>query len=141
MAPKKGKRKRRSKMKNVTPSVTLPEPYPVLTLTTEKRIFLDDPTQTQPITINQVDVMDLKPKNYLRTILIDYLIQQSVTIKEEQRTVIASCLSMTLIKTFLEKDWDYCDAHQLRFDELQKKYQFFLLGLLLLSLLCNRFEF
>ena len=74
MAPKKSKRTLK-KGTNMTTSVTIAESSPVLTLTTEKRIFLDDPTQTQPITINQVDVMDLKPKNYLRTILIDYLIQ------------------------------------------------------------------
>jgi hypothetical protein len=128
MAPKKGKRKRRSKTKNITPSVTLPEPSPVLASPTEKRIFLDDPAQTQLITINQIHVEDLKKKDYLSTLSIDYLVQRSVNIKEEQRTVIASCLSMTLMKTFLEKDWDYCDAHQLCFDELQKKYQYYSFG-------------
>jgi hypothetical protein len=106
MAPKKGKRKR-SKTKNITPSVI----SPVLTLIAEKRIFLDDPTQTKPITINQSHVADLKRNTFLRTFLIDYLVQRSVNIKEEQRTVIASCLSMTLMKTFLEKNWHETAAH------------------------------
>jgi hypothetical protein len=50
---KKGTKKRKNRAKNMTPSVTIPESSPVLTLTTEKRKFLDDPTQTQPITIDQ----------------------------------------------------------------------------------------
>jgi hypothetical protein len=112
----------------MTPSVTLPEPSPVLIITTEKRIFLDDPTQTKPITINNLHVADLKRKNYLSKLLINFLVQQSVNIKEEQRTVIASSMSMTLMKTFLEKNWDHTASHQLRFDELQKKYQYYSFG-------------
>jgi hypothetical protein len=108
--------------------VTLPEPSPVLKLTTEKRVFLDDPTQTKPIPINQLHVADLKTNDYLSTVLINYLVQRSVNIKEEQRTVIASCLSMTFMKTFLEKDWHHTASHLTRFDELQKKYQYYSFG-------------
>jgi hypothetical protein len=81
---KKGTRKTINKTKNMTTSVTISESYPVLTLTTEKRIFLDDPTQTQPITINQSLISPLKNNAYLGTRLIDYLVQRSVIIKGEQ---------------------------------------------------------
>jgi hypothetical protein len=74
MAPKKGKRKRNNKTKNMTPSVTLPEQSSFLTLTTEKRIFLDDPTQAKPITIDQTLLPALKKKDFLSTRLIDYLV-------------------------------------------------------------------
>jgi hypothetical protein len=53
MALKNGKRKRKNKTKHMTPSVTVPEQSSFLTSTTEKRILLDDKTQTKPITINQ----------------------------------------------------------------------------------------
>jgi hypothetical protein len=61
--------------------VTIAESSPVLTLTTEKRIFLDDPTQTKPITIKQSLLPAIKKKDYLSTRLIHYLVQQLVIIK------------------------------------------------------------
>jgi hypothetical protein len=112
----------------MTPSVTIPESSPVLTLTTEKIIFLDDPTQTKPITIEQSLLPAIKKKDYLSTRLLDYLVQQSVIIEGEQQTAIASSMSLTLMKTFLEKDWHESTSHQTRFDELQKKYQFYYFG-------------
>ena len=87
----------------MTSSVTSPEPSPVLTLTTKNKIFLDDPTQTKPITIDQTHLPPLKNNDYLGTRLINYLVQRSVHIKEEQRTVIASSMSATLMTTFLKK--------------------------------------
>jgi hypothetical protein len=112
----------------MTPSGTLPELSPVDTLTTEKRILLDDPTQTKPITINHTHVADLKMNDYLSILLFDYLVQRSVNIKEEQQTVIASSMSFTLMKTFLEKYWHHTASHQTRFVELQKKYQYYSFG-------------
>jgi hypothetical protein len=59
----------------MTHSVPSPEPSSVLTLTTKKSIFLDDPTQTKAITIDQTRLPALKNKEYLYTRLIDYLVQ------------------------------------------------------------------
>jgi hypothetical protein len=98
MASEKGKRKRENKTKDMTPSVTIPEQSSFLTLATEKRIFLDDLTQTQPITIDQTLLPALKTKDFLSTRLINYLVQRSVNIKEKQQTVIASSMSITLMK-------------------------------------------
>jgi hypothetical protein len=127
MAPKKSKRTLK-KGTNMTTSVTIAESSPVLTLTTEKRIFLDDPTQTQPITIDQSLLPAIKNNDFLSTRLIDYLVQRSVITKGEQRTVIASCMSMSLMQTYLVKDWHTSASHELRFDELQKKYQYYSFG-------------
>jgi hypothetical protein len=85
----------------MTHSVPSPEPSPVLTLATKKSTFLDDPTQTKLITIDQTHLPALKKNDYLSTRLIDYLVQQSVNIKEEQQTIVASSMSFTLMNTFL----------------------------------------
>jgi hypothetical protein len=114
----------------MTHSVPSLEPSPILTLTTKKSIFLDDTTQTKPITIDHTHVADLKMNDYLSTLLINYLVQRSVNIKEEQRTGIETHPGwvFTLMNTFLQKHWHHTASHQTRFDMLQNKYQYFSFG-------------
>jgi hypothetical protein len=62
-----------------------------------KMVFLDDPDQTVPSSINCSDISSLSPGNYLYTRLVDYLIQRSIIMKDHDSTVIASSLSLPLM--------------------------------------------
>jgi MULE transposase domain len=68
------------------------------------RVFLDDPTRSPPLSIDNTILPKLIGNQYLHTALIDYLIQRSITTTDKEDTIIASSLSLSLMQSFLRNN-------------------------------------
>jgi hypothetical protein len=65
-------------------------------------LFLDDPTQTSPITLVQEHLENLPHSQYLCTGMVDYLLQWSIQMKRNQQNIIASSLSLSLMEAYVQ---------------------------------------
>jgi hypothetical protein len=76
-----------------TPSraVTVPTYY-------SKHIFLDDPTQTMQLNLDQSHIEALEDNNFLDTGLMDYLIQRSIKTKKMRKFLLPPACHYLLCK-------------------------------------------
>jgi hypothetical protein len=65
-------------------------------------IFLDDPTQVSPLSANTSELKQLIGNEYLCTGFVDYLIQCSINNRDNNDTIIASSLSLSLRQSYLK---------------------------------------
>jgi hypothetical protein len=89
---------------------------------------LDDPTQAKPITIDQTHLPAPKRNEFLSTVLINYLIQQSINIKNDQWAMFSSSLFLSVAERFLQKDWNDTNCNITHYKNFQKKYQYYSFG-------------
>jgi hypothetical protein len=112
---------------------------------TNKRLFLDDPTKAAPLTVDDTHLINLDNNNkYLCTGLIDYLIQRSVPINMDQRTIVASSLSLSLMQAYLTKEYEDNSTNDARRGQryLRSIYQYYTFGeFQFYSLVCTEGHF
>jgi hypothetical protein len=69
-------------------------------------LFLDDPTRSSPLSTDASELTKLIGNEYLCTGFIDYLIQPSIKHMDNNDTIVASSLSLSLMQSFLKNNED-----------------------------------
>jgi hypothetical protein len=67
-------------------------------------VFLDDPTRVSPLLANISELKKLIGNEYLCTGFVDYIIQCSIDNRDNNDTIIASNLSLSLMQSYLKNN-------------------------------------